>query len=446
LNRRVLMNIRILVLAIALGGFSCNTTEPPSPSPPEPGRTISLEAVYVGVTEAWLRLSIPDSISERNFTLIRNSEAVFTASLMTSDTVVLDEGLVPNQTYMYRAYRLENTSVVDTSDVLSLTTIDTTSHEIDWIVDFLGDGSGSILHDVAIIDDTSAYAVGEIHEMDSLGNWDPHPYNLIKWNGESWTLMRIQFYTICGQANRTPYPASSVLAFGPNDIWIAMDGDQVARWNGVTQTATMCLPVSFSIKKLWGRSSESVYAVGYGGNIFHYDGSIWQRLESGTTLTIWDIWGATDPGTGEEVVLCIASELNFGRKLLQINGTTVTALPDSGLAMSLGALWFDPGRYYYVVGAGIHWKRGLLSPAWNLYKPGVIASYYSHGIRGLGINDVFVVGSFMEVVHFNGSTWKNYDSEIPFASGATGGVSVSEHLVISVGLMGQQAIAIIGRR
>ena len=52
----------------------------------------------------------------------------------------------------------------------------------------------------------------------------------------------------------------------------------------------MCLPVSFTIYKLWGENPSSVYAVGANGNIMHYSGTTWQRVESATMLDIKDIW------------------------------------------------------------------------------------------------------------------------------------------------------------
>ena len=47
----------------------------------------------------------------------------------------------------------------------------------------------------------------------------------------------------------------------------------------------------FSMNKIWGSSSNDLYVVGNNGKIAHYNGTSWQRIESGTTLNINDIWG-----------------------------------------------------------------------------------------------------------------------------------------------------------
>jgi hypothetical protein len=55
---------------------------------------------------------------------------------------------------------------------------DTTSHNFTWTLQKLGGASGSVLYDVAIVNDTLAYAVGEMYLNDSVGQNDPQPYNL----------------------------------------------------------------------------------------------------------------------------------------------------------------------------------------------------------------------------------------------------------------------------
>ncbi|MEO8168565.1 MAG: glucosyl transferase, partial [bacterium] len=323
-------------------------------------------------------------------------------------------------------------SAVDTSPTLHMTTMDTMSHNFTWQIDTLGVTS-SVLYDVAIINDTLAYAVGEMYLRDSAGQIDPQVYNMAKWNGVSWQLMRIQFYTICGQASRTPYPASAVFAFSPTDIWIAMRGDQVARWNGSGQTATMCLPVSFTINKLWGESSNSVYAVGNAGNIMHYNGSAWQRVESGTTIEISDIYGSKNPRTDSLEILAVAGNpfVDPQRKILQINGSTVIALSDNGITRALSGIWFAPGKRYWVVGDGL-WYSNSSSNSFNWQnKSGVWTPFHLTKVRGNDVNDVFMVGSYSEVLHFNGVTPKSL-------RGPTG----TDGLYWSVAVKGDQIMAV----
>jgi hypothetical protein len=169
--------------------------------------------------------------------------------------------------------------------------------------------------------------VGELHtpetdQFDSLGNWIS-PYNAVHWNGQEWELKRILyqggFWTI-----------ESIYAFGSNDIWFAA----FVRWNGL-DFIDLPIPgilIGHSIDKIWGISSNDLYVVGSGGLIAHYDGSSWQKLNSGTTLPIQDIWGAKNIKTGKYEIIAIASEKfqNNGKRVLKIENDQVVTLQDEG--------------------------------------------------------------------------------------------------------------------
>lgn len=46
------------------------------------------------------------------------------------------------------------------------------------------------------------------------------------------------------------------------------------------------------LNSIWGSSPDDVYAVGDNGLIMHFDGSIWQIMDSGTQTNLNDIWGS----------------------------------------------------------------------------------------------------------------------------------------------------------
>ena len=320
---------------------------------------------------------------------------------------------------------------------------DTTSHNYSWQTFSFGGGGGSILNDVAIINDTLVYAVGAIYLTDSTGQYDPFPYNLAVWSGQTWKIQKVA-YNYQGQPFY--HPIECIYAFGPDDIWLA--GNGVQHWDGI-QFNEIDLPISMwgqnQVNKIWGINSSNFYIVGNGGSIAHYDGSSWTKIESGTSLRIFDIWGAQNFQTGQWEVLAVASD-DVNKKLLKIQGTTVSTVPDSGLSASLYGVWFVPEEKYYVVGAGIGYKSSLDNSPWSVYPSGAVTSYMSGGVRGSGLNNVFVAGSFFEIVHYNGSTWHTYKDVIPFTDGAVGSMAVNGDIMVTVGLSGQNAVAIIGKR
>jgi hypothetical protein len=308
--------------------------------------------------------------------------------------------------------------------------MDTTSHDFTWqTYTFGGTGGSSYLKDVAIINENDIWAVGEIHtadtdQFDSNGVW-VDPYNAVHWDGNSWELKRIMFYTFCNQANMSSYPAKAVFAFADGKIAIANDASQLTFVVDNIQENVQCLPVS--VNAMWGTSSEDFYVVGNNGNIAHYNGSGWSKIESGTELPFQDIWG-----NGGQILALASSHNYLGRKLYSLHGNTATAISDSGLYYVFGGIWFIANRKYYVVGDGVFEKTSLKSALWYRYPLGVAASYYSNAIRGSEINDIVIAGSYGDISHFNGKSWFEYKKLINTENRLLS-VSIKVDIVIAVG-------------
>ena len=181
--------LAVFCLVLLFASFSCKD----SPSASDNVK-VTLTAEDASCIETWLQLKIENAAPPYSVALSRDGNTLSTLHIFSSDTLLIDEGLGPSTTYTYRAsLTLDNNIVVRSPDAQART-LDTTSHN--WVFDppvLLGDGSSSVLYDVVIISENPplAYAVGEIYKMDSLGNWDPLPYNLVKWDGSSWTLQRV---------------------------------------------------------------------------------------------------------------------------------------------------------------------------------------------------------------------------------------------------------------
>jgi hypothetical protein len=327
------------------------------------------------------------------------------------------------------------------------TAVDTTSHNFTWSLDSLGDPSvgTSSLYDVAIINDSDVWAVGEIYTTDSTGKPDIFPYNAAHWNGKQWKLKRFLFFTAQGDQNTIAYPCHAIFIADPTEIWIAA-GDQVTLYNANTQIKTMFLPVSFSINKLWGSNTFSLYAAGSDGNIVYYDGGTWTKLESGTTLNLYDIWGVKNSATGETEILCIGSNYSTGEGpgIFEIKGTVVTSLSARGLAWDIHGIWFSSNKKYCIAGGGVFEKEKLSDSMWNTQQG--IVQYEVGGIRGNDANDIFTAGSFGEIEHYNGISWHEYSHQLPLFHGGFSRIDIKTNIVAAVGSKGQSAAVLIGKR
>jgi hypothetical protein len=69
----------------------------------------------------------------------------------------------------------------------------------------------------------------------------------------------------------------------------AVGSGTLLTWNGSTCSASF---VSGSFGDVWGSSASDVWAVGQDGAIAHWDGAAWSSSNSGTTSSLYAVWGS----------------------------------------------------------------------------------------------------------------------------------------------------------
>jgi len=108
-------------------------------------------------------------------------------------------------------------------------------------------------------------------------------------------------------------------------------------------------------------------------------------------------------------------------------------------------VWFVPNRQYYVVGGGIYEKERLSDNEWK-NNPLDITTYYTESVRGNHQNDVFVVGAFGEVLHYNGNSWRSYREQTALTAGSYMSVAFKGDCIVAVGEDSQKAVILRGKR
>ena len=435
----------LIAVMVATANFSCrnNGTEPPTSD-------FQLIAEDVGVTEVWLRVKATERLEPRTLTLSRDGQTILTIESPPFDTLVLSDRLSPKHSYNYRATLTGKNFLLIYTAQLTVTTMDTTSHDFTWEIHTLGDGASSVLNDVAIINDTLAYFVGEINVQDSLG-WQNPPYNLAKWNGQRWEFMTLKYncrlyHSTCGPETLLYSPAGAIFAFGANDVWIS--AGSVHHFDGVQWTEEAGIQGAGGAYSIWGSASNDLWFVGYGGFIAHRTATTWLKIESTTTLPIQDIWGAPR-NTDKVEILAVAGDpySSHDRKILSISGTEVLAQSDSGISLALSGIWFAPGNTYWTVGDGMYYKKsspdGMSRWAGG---PNIFTTRYTFAVRGNDINDVVAVGGQGEIIHFNGMTWKSYYDVTKLGYGNYYSVAIKGSIIVAVGQESPRAVVAIGKR
>ena len=415
-----------------------------TPLVPE-GQGVSLEIEDVGVTEAWLKISLMLPGGDFIVKILRNNRLLFSQSAAKLDTIVQDSTLLPLHTYRYRAEVWQGAHRVDRSKELTITTMDTTSHDFTWqTFEFGGVNGSSYFNDVAIIDQNDAWAVGEIHTKDT-DQWNAdstewvQPYNAAHWDGEKWELKKIYFYY---QNKNLWGPIFSIFSLNKNDVWFGMGS--LILWNG-SNFKSYKIPDSVfpsRANKMWGTSDNDFYVVGDHGMIAHYDGRQWQRIESGREQPIYDIWGLVGLGTTEEFILCVASDKyqGGGKSIFQVLMNQSIREFETPFVPEAHSIWFKNRHVIYVCGDGVFiYKNGKWKAITGLPK------IYTNRVRGNNINDVFIAGDFGVFEHFNGVSWRGYNA-IRLSNGIYQGLAVSQNTVVAVGENWGKAVISIGKR
>lgn len=435
----------ISVLAL----IGCDSNEP------EENSKFKLAVEDVSCTEAWLKIS---NAKGGMITLKRDDKEIMQFKLTGTDTIVVDDSLLPNKSYQYEA--LSGNWIL--SNKTSATTMDTTSHNFVWQTYIFGEpaAGSSYLNDVAIIDEENIWSVGKIGMLDSLGQIDYAGFNGIKWDGEKWELKRIQFYTICGQNHKTPYPAKSSTLFDVKKLLVSMYDSQITTLYNDKQIETHCLSWPFEISKGWCLGSNELFLVGSDGYILHNSNNIWQKIESGTELYLSDIYGKDN-----NVFVCASDGNNGGGLVLKKNGNKFEKLVESKIVSAsqvfkpylfgtIGSLWVDEGSSLYVGGANLYryklnkWEymKGLQG---NKAYENSNAKYrgYITGIRGNTANDFFICGDRNTLLHYNGYSWQQigypYDPQSDIIWQA---VEAKGNTAVAVGMVGSKAIIMMMKR
>ncbi|NOX67178.1 MAG: hypothetical protein GXO85_15610, partial [Chlorobi bacterium] len=335
---------------------SCNTTEPP-PS----NQKLTLTAEDASCTEAWLNLKTDNISLPTEIVLKQNDSTIITANINSSDTTLYIENLLPSQTYTFQTIIPAQQNGGQASNKVSITTMDTTSHNFTWETFTFGGGSSSShLSDVTIINENSIWAVGEIHteetdQFDSNGVWIK-PYNAVHWDGKNWELKRVFI-------NGYFYPLYSIYAFDENDIWFA--NLSLIHWNGKDYKFYTTPPLNstgtgWNINSIWGKSSKDFYVVGNGGSIAHYNGNSWRKIESSTKAILSDIYGINN-----DIYVAGGSNIAYTGILLKENkegfsvikeGTSqyVDTIFTPYFVGSLSSVWLSPTGTLYFGGQALY--------------------------------------------------------------------------------------------
>ncbi|MCH7548579.1 MAG: hypothetical protein IH969_03415 [Candidatus Krumholzibacteriota bacterium] len=172
----------------------------------------------------------------------------------------------------------------------------------------------------------------------------------------------------------------------------------------------MASGTSEGLLDVWGvEKGEEVFACGYAG-IFRFDGTDWEKMDSGTTQSVFNIWGLS----GDDIYAHTVRYTGNGQpktQVLHYDGERWAPLSDSPVyAYSFwGAapdnIWTTGGNGYLANWDGETWT-----------EPDPITKAHLHDIWGVSESKIFAVGggwlsAKVVVLEYDGERWT--DLKVP---------------------------------
>ncbi|MGE5351125.1 MAG: hypothetical protein ACM3P0_03525 [Acidobacteriota bacterium] len=389
----------ILLLSMFFGCES--STMPPA------ALQFTLSAENVSCTDVWLKISLNDvSLPKLLFMRDSESDAYNVHHISSKDTIFHFRGLIPGREYTYWYYvgdnqALSKEDMKNSSNILTIRTLDTTSYNFTWKVDSIGT-TQSQLNGIWGSSSNDVWAVGRFYN----GHYPIS--HIAHYNGNGWTQ---NFPSLFAPGLRGGF-LNGIYGLSKDKMWVVGEGLSTipfptrdttwafaAYWN--KDKWVDISPKSFNVRlsAVWAYDENNVWAVGPSGSILYYNGVTWTEQYNNSGYMLYDIQG-TDP---KHLYAAGADNSYTKGILLKFTGTDWQRVHPSYYDAHgpFHSVWMESEKSIWVAGIGmiIH-GDGSDGDDWVYYH----VNSGLRKIRGLSANDFFAGGYDGAIGHFNGKT------------------------------------------
>ncbi|NOZ28470.1 MAG: PKD domain-containing protein [Chloroflexi bacterium] len=234
-------------------------------------------------------------------------------------------------------------------------------------------------------------------------------YTILHYDGTSWSRVG---------PNNLSYYLYDVWGSASNDVYVLGEYGEVYHYNGSTWSNFQLTQAGSSLGlsraySIWGTGPDNIFIVGGNdsgtasteGRIFHYDGSTWSLQFVVSSLGyLWfnHVWGLSPTE--------VYALTNTG-EIYRYDGTLWQPM-SSPTTSALFGMWGTSSSNLYIVGESgraYHYDGSSWSP---LTLPLNRSTDYIYGIWGTSATDIYAVGDSGSIVHYDGSTWSSMNSGV----------------------------------
>jgi hypothetical protein len=318
------------------------------------------------------------------------------------------------------------TNMRQNTDTISVTFISVGTHNVK--VSYL-DGSDKakattsiyITANKRVVSDTVSHEFGWTEmtipsENDMTGCWVFEPNdiwavngNLHEYDGSRWH--EYVAHTADGKQYPMALSGYSIFGFSDHDMWLT-DGSLILHHLGeglIEKISTYYLSHA-SLHNAWGAAPGDLYFVGDSGTIIHYDGTNWMQFPKITSKNLYSVWGTS----GIDVWASGYNTSTAESELLHFDGQkwSKDILSSSGDVSKYGVgsvFAVDSAGHRSTTVSGSAVLRKTDDGTWRADVSVPNGDHIGMNVYGAEANDVFAIGSWGLVCHWNGKTWRRYD-------------------------------------
>ena len=233
--------------------------------------------------------------------------------------------------------------------------------------------------------------------------------NVWHWDGEKWSIFNPlptdSYQNINGIKDIWGISTHEIWAVGSQrfSVYDKYDSASIVFYNGNTWKKEE-IPNGYSLSSIWGRNKSDIYAGGWFGSLYHFDGVTWNKIANDTTLDFYSIKGTIDGN-----VYCIGRRIKANQPandwmyyLIELNHlgyNIVDSTSENEAKFGISGLWLFNNRIY-------SYGHGVFLRMNNNWEK-IFNNDHIGDINVLSQNKIYAVDLFGHIFFYDGNSWKN---------------------------------------
>jgi cysteine-rich repeat protein len=193
-----------------------------------------------------------------------------------------------------------------------------------------------------------------------------------------------------------------IWGLGSDDIYAPGYGGTIFHYDGISWSE-INLNTSSALVSVWGSDATDIFVVGLLGTIFHYNGTSWSEMNSNVNVHLISVWG-TDANNVYTAGL-------YGT-ILHYNGNEWSTMDSTSADIDLSSIWGSDANNIYAVGQNFDTFEGIIlhydGNTWKTVNSSPLQ--FLSSIWGTDASNIYTVGDLGTIVHYNGNAWETMDS------------------------------------